>query len=283
MVWTSKYWDIVEQLYWTPRYVGMNSIPRKHWREKNGFICIPAKSINKSGPLYSRERKIDDLKAYLNRSEEILNDVFDLTFSIAPDSIINEIFLTPLGFNDFGPFESIGRESASRYGWGKYDNITQHDGLFVSRKSAVAIELKLRSKSSRNQIAKYLALLAWEELFNGCKEQLGLLFIIPDAAIQNHWYNCGLGGPYLNSDFLETIRNLPLPKQITDLFDANRDHVQSVLNRIKLAVISWKGLKGRLVSIEESLDLSRRGDQTLAKLIKGFLFQLEAHGDTGIR
>jgi hypothetical protein len=128
-----------------------------------------------------------------------------------------------------------------------------------------------------------LALLAWEELFNGCKEQLGLLFIIPDAAIQNHWYNCGLGGPYLNSDFLETIRNLPLPKQITDLFDANRDHVQSVLNRIKLAVISWKGLKGRLVSIEESLDLSRRGDQTLAKLIKGFLFQLEAHGDTGIR
>jgi hypothetical protein len=81
---------------------------------------------------------------------------FDITFSIAPDSIINEIFLKPIGFTDLVPFESIGRESASRYGWGKYDNITQHDGLFVSRKSAVAIEVKLRSKSSRKQIANYL-------------------------------------------------------------------------------------------------------------------------------
>jgi hypothetical protein len=37
------------------------------------------------------------------------------------------------------------------------------------------------------------------------------------------------------------------------------------------------------ISIEESLDLSHRGDQTLAELIKGFLFQLETYGDTGIR
>jgi hypothetical protein len=103
------------------------------------------------------------------------------------------------------------------------------------------------------------------------------------AAIQDHWYNCGLGGPYLNSGFLETIRSLPLPKRITALFDAHCDHAQSVLNRIKLAVISWKDLKERLESIEKCLDLSHRGDQTLAKLIKGFLFQLEVHGHTGIR
>jgi hypothetical protein len=67
---------------------------------------------------------------------------------------------------------------------------------------------------------------------------------------------------------LETIRSLPLPKRITALFDAHCDHAQSVLNRIKLAVISWKDLKERLESIEKCLDLSHRGDQTLAKLIK---------------
>jgi len=40
----------------------------------------------------------------------------------------------------------------------------------------------------------------------------------------------------------------------------------------RIFVISWKDLRERLVSIEASLDLSARGDQTLAKLIKGFLF-----------
>lgn len=282
MVWIYKYWDIIEQIYWSPRYVGMKSIPQKYRREENGFICIPVKSINNAAPIYRRERKMEDLKTYLHAKEEVLNHIFDLTFSIAPDSMINDILLKPLGFIDSGTFESIGRESFNRYGWGKYDNITQHDGLFASKKSAVGIELKLLSRSSLEQIAKYVALLTWEELYNGPKEQLGLLFIVPGFSMKNHWDKCGLDGPVVNRAFLETFRTLKLPALITGLFDRHSDHVGSVLDRITLGVISWENLRQRMISLQESLDLSHRGDQTLAKLIQGFLCQLEAHRDTGI-
>lgn len=148
MTWNSKYWDILDQLYWSPKYLGLRSISQKHWIKRDGLICVPEELVNKTGPLYSRQRNISDLKEYLHGSEEILNDIFDLTFSIAPDSLINDILLRPLGFEDCGPFDSIGRESATRYGWGVLDNVTQHDGLYVSKQSVVGVEMKLLSSVS---------------------------------------------------------------------------------------------------------------------------------------
>jgi hypothetical protein len=238
--------------------------------------------VNNTGPLYSRARKSADLVDYLHGSEEILNHLFDITFSIAPDSMINDLLLTPLGFCDSGPFESIGRESAKRYGWGVMDNVTQHDGLFVSAQSAVGVELKLLSSSWPEQIAKYAALLTLEELASGPRQQLGLLYIVPDSALKNHWYKCGLAGPVINRTFLDTQWQRKLPKVIANLFEKHREHVASVLDRITLGVITWEKLRQGMVTIQESLDLTHRGDQTLDRLITGFVAQLDAHRDTGI-
>lgn len=282
MTWNDKYWDILDQLYWSPGYVGMRSISQQQWQKREGLICIPAESVNKTGPLYTRERKISDLKKYLQSSEEILNHIFDLTFSIAPDSMINDILLKPLDFDDSGPFESIGRESAKRYGWGEFENVTQHDGFFVSEQSAVGVELKLISNSWPEQIAKYVALLSWEELHKGTRQQLGLLFIVPDSVIKSHWLKCGLNGAAINRSFIETNWKHPLPKAISDLFDTHREHVSSVLDRMELGVISWKELRNRMITLQASLDPSHRGDQTLERLISGFIAQLEVHRDTGL-
>lgn len=251
MTWKNKYWDIVEQFYWWPRYLGMRSIPQKHWIKKDGLICVPEEMVNKTGPLYSRERKVTDLKSYLHGSEEILNHIFDLTFSIAPDSMINDILLNPLGFADSGPFESLGREVGMRYGWGEFDNVTQQDGLFVSEQSIVAVELKLLSSSWPEQIIKYAALLALEEQHKGSRKQLGLLFIVPESAINGHWKKCGLKGPSVDRTFLEQTWKRRLPRFIADMLTTRQDHVASVLDRMELGLISWEDLQEKCLPCKQ--------------------------------
>lgn len=282
MGWTTKYWDILDQLYWWPRYMGFRSIGQKHWQQHGGMVCIPAEMVNMTGPLYSRERKADDLRRYLSGSEEILNHVFDLTFAIAPDAVIHEAFCAPLGFSDDGSFESVGRETAARYGWGKSDNITQHDGLFVSQKSAIAVELKLLSPSWPEQIAKYAAILTWEEQNHGRRDNLGLLFIVPEKAMAGHWRKCGLTSAAIDGSWLDRTWTKPLPKAVSKLFTTHEAEVRSVLDRLTISVISWTELHATLAAIQVDLDQAVAGQQTLYRLLTGFIAQLVAHRDTGI-
>lgn len=281
MTWTNKYWDIINQLFWSPKYMGLGSISQKKWSKNDDLICIPKEMVNPSGPLYTRERKFDNLQTYLHGCEEILNHIFDLTYSIAPDSVINETILKPLGFNDSGPFESTGREISQRYSW--KGNVTQQDGFFVSSKSAVGVELKLKSTSSPDQIAKYVKILALEEMYQGSPLQLGLLFIVPESSIKNHWAKCGLSSQFIDRTFLESEGNKESSKKILDLSDSQRyEHIASVLDRLQLNVISWDDLKKSLLKIQRTLDQNLPGDQTLSKLIRGFIHQLEKHRGTGL-
>ena len=129
MKWNSKYWDIVDDFYWVPSYLGLQSIGKKKWKEKNGLICVPSEQINRDGPIYTRARKATENVANLRGKEEILNHVFNLAFAIAGNSVVQELLVEPLEFNDQGFFESYGREVKDRYGWGEM-NVTQQDGLF---------------------------------------------------------------------------------------------------------------------------------------------------------
>ena len=98
--------------------------------------------------------------------EEPLNQIFNITFAIAPDAVINKLLIEPLGFNDNGPFQSLLRQDfVEKYGWKKEANITESDGFFTSKKSLVGVELKQGSgRSNLGQLMKYVALMVWEEL-----------------------------------------------------------------------------------------------------------------------
>ncbi len=219
MTWIDKYWDIVSNLYWTPRYLGLKSISRDKWLIDGDLISIPRELIwTTNGPLYFRERKFDDLKSYLHGQEEILNHLFDLTFSIAGDDVINQVLCKPLGFDDTGPFNSIGREVGQRYGWRQQENVTQQDGFFVSPKSLVGVELKLGSTSWPEQIAKYMALMVWEEEQTERHNQVGLLFVVPENAVESHWGDVGLAGAAIDAGFLNRLDQEKLPSRIRDYF-----------------------------------------------------------------
>lgn len=281
MSWNSKYWDAVDNLYWTPKYLGIESINKKYWVKTDDHICIPKDLVPNGCSLYTRRVKISDQIEQLHHSEEVLNHIFDITFAIVPDLLIEDIFLRPLGIHDEGPFESIGREAAVRYNWG-LKNVTQHDGFFTSSKSLVGVDIKLGTSSSAEQVVKYAALMAWEELFCGQREQLGLLYIVPKAALASHWKKCGLDGPAVDGRILDRKWPDGFSKEVLKFLKTNQRQVESVLDRMRLAVISWDELQAKVEKIRDSLDPCHRGDQALIRLLNGFLSQLDAHSGTGI-
>lgn len=58
MTWVSKYWGVLANLYWTPKYLGLRSISKSVWKEEEDFILIPRASISKGGSKYILETAI---------------------------------------------------------------------------------------------------------------------------------------------------------------------------------------------------------------------------------
>jgi hypothetical protein len=281
MTWNKKYWDIIDNLYWTPRFMGFKSINRKKWTVEGDRILIPMELIDADiGRIYYRARKIDDLKLYLHGQEEILNHLFNLVFSIAGDDILAQLFCKPLGIDDAGPFQSIGREGGARYGWRDQENVTQQDGLFVSESSLIGVELKLDSTSWPEQVAKYVALMMWEELFGGPRHNAGLLFIVPSTALANHWSKVGLTGPAIDRTFLQSLDQTKIPARIRELFEQRPDQLNAMLDKLRLAVISWETFDARLRELEDAADRTNAPGQTLQRLLAGFRAQIQAHQST---
>jgi len=283
MTWNETYWGILNQLYWAPRFIGLSSIQKRHWKRSPEDISVPSEMVNTNGPLYTRGRNSRDVREYLSRQEVILNQFFDITFAIAADEVLSRLFCSPLGFVDRGPFSKMSDNLGARYGWGESENVTQPDGFYVSNKSLIGVELKLGSSSWPEQVLKYAAVMAWEEQYSGTREHLGLLYIIPDAAQEKHWSKCGLEGPHIDSSFLDRVSHDKLPKRVLDLLLHEKDRLSDVLERLSLAVVSWSFLGNELLAIEEALDQSHRGDQTLKRLLAGFRDQIENHQGTGVK
>lgn len=284
MPWNDKYWDMIGNIYWTPRFLGLKSIPQKTWQVGEEVISIPRDRVeNSNGPLYTRARKLSDLRTYLNGQEEVLNHFFNLAFSIMPDAIIARLLCRPLSIEDDGPFDSLGRDLALRYGWKPSENVTQPDGFFLTPRSLIAVELKLTSTSWPEQLAKYLALMVWEERASDRRTNLGLLFVVPEAALDAHWATLKLEGPKIDRDFIARLDTAKLPDRIKTLFSEFPAEICDAADRLRLNVVSWSWLAGALSSLERGLDASRAGEQTLLRLIAGFRAQIETHVGTGIR
>jgi len=291
ITWNQKVWDVIRNLYWTPRYVGFSSISK----DKYPVDCnVPPALVAPGWRLYRRKRKVNDLLKYLSGQEEILNYFLNIAFAIAPDAVLSRLLCAPLDIVDAGPFETFGTEMALRYGWN--ENLTQPDMFLTSEKSLVGVELKLDSRSSPMQLAKYVALMAWEqEKTRRRRDTLGLLFIVPEKSLKLHWSKLGVDDCSGSDSPVEpsTIRRCPpnffdklihaeLPPRVRQLFESESGSIRGEIERLRLAAISWKWLRDEIISIESELDCSIRGDQTLQRLLGGLRSQIEEHENTGI-
>lgn len=280
MGWETKYWDTMDQLFWSLKYVGLEKAPRSHMANSISPHAASGKAVGTVSTFYQRARSAAEQRNFLLYQEETLNHVFDIAFGIAPDSLINDILLKPLGFADYGEFRSIGREIDKRYlefGVGRFQ---QQDGFFVSQSAAVGVELKLGSKSTIDQMLKYAMLLGLEELCNGPKSQIGLLFITPDVS-EDHWKACGLDGPLVSSDYYLLFPKAR-SKVVREFYAKHEQVMRSVLDRMMLGAISWSEFYRSLSTYQVGLGFENPGEQCLRRLIDGVLCQVAEHKLTGL-
>lgn len=283
MSWTKAYWDTIDQVYWWPPYAGLRSISQKLWRKDGDRISVPAELVNKSGPLYTRERKAAELHAWLHSQEEPLNHIFDLTFSIAADEAVRSLLFSELGIEEHESLslDRPGRSIKDRYGWGN-DNVTQPDGLFLSDREAVCVELKLGSPSSPMQIVKYACMLLMEEDFSKAKKELGLLFIVPASAMGRHWQKCGLDGPAIDLGIVDHLGTKPPPARIQEILQTRMSDLKDVMSRMRLAAVSWSHFDRSIELYLDKVGSSEPGDATLRRLLGGFRQHLRMHRGTEV-
>jgi hypothetical protein len=118
--------------------------------------------------------------------------------------------------------------------------------------------------------------------------QLGLMFIVPNSSVPTHWNDVNLSGPHIDSGYLAEIGAEQLDKkqrpspELEKLLAEHREEFVSVLDRLRLTVVSWTAFRDSISRIESELDCSMQGDQTLKKLLAGLNAQINDHHNTGI-
>lgn len=147
MGWTTKYWDIIDGYFWSPSKLGIKSIPNDALERREDYVLVPKQFVNPDGPLYRRICKADEAVERLKRSEEALNDIFDITFAILDDSVIRELLHHAIGIRDEGPIISVG--SIDTHFGKRMNNLTQHDGFYVAPESILCVEMKLADDTRR--------------------------------------------------------------------------------------------------------------------------------------
>lgn len=282
MTWNDRYWDAISNLYWNPPYLGWSKTLKlpSRWAQSES-VSVPVSEIARGAhALYSRTPMSDgSLRQALSNKEEILNHIFSITFSIAGDGVIRKLLLNPANVEDHGPFRSFGKEIGSKNAVAKIYQSSQPDALFVSPVSILAVELKLATRSSVQQIAKYVALMLMIEGEVGIRKNLDLLFIVRHRDVEHHWRSMGLSGSSIDVELLiEGVTN----KRIRDLLIENADKVPNLLSRLQMRVVSWSVLHDDVVALLRTLDCSDVGQQTIFRLLDGFRSQLISHMDTDI-
>lgn len=277
MSWTSKYWDLINHVYWQPQYIGLKSIPQRYWTIDGDTVSVPKKMTNPKGPLYRRLRSGEDYSEYVHRQEEPFNHIFDLTFGILPGDIVSDILNVFTNAGHGHSYESIGRELRTRHYWGEHDNITQPDGFFVADKSILAIELKFKAKTSLDQLAKYILLfVAEQQIFDKWDSSLDLLYVFntdPDASFAKHTgVNTQAVTEHIFEGLLASVRNKTARQFLRD----NESDVRDTLRRINVSCISWQDFSDALSAFSEKLK-DGAGDRTLKRLISGLTTEIAEH------
>ena len=215
------------------------------------------------------------------KKEEIFSHFFNFTFSVAPDALLEKLFCAAVRVSDAGPFDFLGLTEIAEESTWQGKNVGQHDALIVSDRTAIAMELKTGSPSSPSQLVKYLALIVRLLKERPHIRMLELLFICP--AGHRKKFSKVAASPRLSvpPDFLD--RHLQsVNADVQAVFASCPDETTRVLEELIIAVMTWSEVHLKLCDVRRRLKSADAYQQTLGRLLEGFIQQLEAQERTGI-
>lgn len=278
MSWYRKYWDSMDQIYWDPSILGLVSISSKKWKLNDDEISIPRDQVAKGGSIYTRRGTAAENALRMQRLEEPLNHIFDITFGIAGDAVIQTLFFSPFGIEAAGRIDRLGREVMDRYPGFEGGNTTQQDALFATEDAVLGVELKLGSPTWKGQALKYLALMVAEEMHRGARGDLGLLYVTPSKDIAAISAVLGLDqNGKLPEGFIDRVPPSQISKTLGGLIERNREHFESAASRLQIRHASWRELIAEVERMASRLNDGEVGSQTLKNLLLGFVDAVEHH------
>ncbi len=157
--WVQSYYEALSFFYWEPQHLG-----RKKYVD-------------------ATYNTADKVMKHLGIMEVTLNHQIKQFLSIAPRSLRNRLFQAALGRFIAGDFYMAGRDVDKTYA---LNNVTQPDILFTNNETTVSLEMKVKARSSVDQVLKY-ALLALGVEQKDSKQRQHCLILLSQGPFSSLW------------------------------------------------------------------------------------------------
>lgn len=282
MSWTDRYWEMVNGFYWVPSYLGLKSIPKKYWQQNSETVTIPQAMINPSGPLYRRVGASKDHPDFVRRQEETFNHIFNLALSIAPGSVISRIFGELTGDHEIYDYKIVSGEVCRQYPWISGANVTSPDSFLLSPESSLAIEIKFNARTSLDQFAKYVALIAGEEVYGKRHERLSLLYIYPSSPIEKFYRETSLKPDEIDESKFSLLERSARNLRVRSFFAEESGAIRDALSRLQVSCVTWRHVLEKIHAYSRGLG-ETCGEQALRTLLDGLSLEIERHPLSGVR
>lgn len=279
MPWNKKVLDNLDQLYWSPRKLGLETVPRQLAADGSGFIVSKAR-VDRDKSIYVRGPRHEEWRRHINKDEELLNQVLEIALAIAPSSFIDEAFFAPLGLRPAGRIRTIGREAVLRHAALAPQQFTQHDGFYISDNAVVMMEMKLKANTSIEQYLKYCTLIALEELVSGRTTENGLIYLVPTGSVAKTRRTLLLDEPEALTRVWDEPISFTKRRTLLRLLNNHRSHIEDVARRLKVEVTTWDNFLGLISLTRDSAQ--EVGDEALENLMSGMFDQICATPDCGL-
>jgi hypothetical protein len=275
MRWTEKYWDALEQLYWSPSYLGLKSIPKSQWDVTEERVSVPKSMVNMRGALYRRVGPSSEFPQKVRLLEETFNHLFDLTFGILDGEIINDLFCEVLGVAHEGSLRSHGRDLGAIFGQADLYEVSQSDGYFAGDQWSLAVELKFDAATSLDQLAKYVLAFCVERAATKTRKPLALLYISPKT--ENLLSNAfPFASTALGANMIDVMMAGAKPS-VQKALQGREDEVGSVLDDWCIQLVSWEVFAAQMRAHACAFEDTSAAHRTVRGLILGLCEEIEGH------
>ena len=233
----------------------------------------------KGDGIYVRvDNDTDNTKKLLSQ-EVVLNDFFNIAFDIAGDDACQSFYAA----RSASTMPDLSRATVedlvmNDLAGANRQNVTQPDGFFFSSKTLIAVELKLDSVNSAQSDCQVLGNYALRGGNSGKRDNLGLLFIVPEKSQKSIFSKIGMKGALIDADVIARLKQVQLSARLR----TSPDELTAIAKRVRLASVSWTWLRDRLTQIRSELDSRKRGDQFCYVCSKGCPNRSKNTGKTGI-
>lgn len=279
MGWNDKLFDNLDQIYWTPKMIGLSTV-RAALSPDGQHYLVPKELLSGGRSLYRRGSTGAVWKSGLSGSEELLNQLLEVALAIAPGRFLEEAFFAPLGISPVGCIRTIGREVLARHARYSANQFTQHDGFYISENSTVMMEMKLGARTSVEQYLKYVMLTALEEMTHGPRPHAGLVYLVPQSAVAGVRKDLYLDDPEARAAILSDPQAHTKKARLRDLLGRYPEAFRSVARRMGVAITTWDAFYDLAVRYRD--DARATGNETLENLMQGIIAQLEATPACGL-